>query len=404
MYRRRRRKRPVILLFAVLAIAVGITVFFIMNSGILSYRKGIRAFHQNEYEKAAEYLKCAIEKKRDNAEYLIAYGMSLIETGDYENALSQFQAVISDKDSKTDAENNKKANRGMGICYFFAKNYENSIKYFDYALDIDALDDLDLDILKYKADALVYLGSYEEAVMIYNDIISRQDYSDDMYLKRAYALTQKGDVEDAVADYDCVIEHTKDNFDAYLGAYTLLMKAEEDEKADSYLEAALSVEPDTTQEKLKYAVIQYYFYGITDKAVASLEQLIQENEPEAYFYLAKISYAEEDFEQVSSYLNSYVSTGNVEHKAEAYEMLGRCAMLSDDYDTALTWFEIGITCNDAKWTQTLRKDQIAVYEHLSDFDTAYTLATEYLADFPDDQEIIRELQFIETRLSNRMVE
>lgn len=399
MYRRRRRKRPVILLFAVLAIAVIITVFFIMNSGILSYRKGIRAFHQNEYEKAAEYLNGAIEKKPDNVEYLIAYGMSLIETGDYENALTQFQTAISDKDSKKTAENNKKANRGIGICYFFAKNYENSIKYFDNALDINALDDLDLDILKYKADALVYLGSYEDAVVIYNDIISRQDYSDDMYLKRAYALTQKGDIEDAVSDYDCVIEHTKDNFDAYLGAYTLLMKAEEDEKADSYLEAALSIEPDTTQEKLKYAVIQYYFYGITDEAVASLEQLIQENEPEAYFYLAKISYAEEDLEQVSSYLNSYVSMEKAEHKAEAYEMLGRCAMLNDDYDTALTWFETGVACNDAKWSQTLRKDQIAVYEHLADFDTAYTMATEYLADFPDDQEIIRELQFIETRLS-----
>lgn len=399
MYRRRRRKGPVILLFAVLAVAVCIAVFFVMNSGVSSYRKGIKAFHQNEYEKAAEYLKSAIEKKPNNVKYLTAYGMSLIETGDYVNALSQFQTALSDKDSKTADENNKKANRGIGICYFFAKNYENSIKYFDSALDIDVLDNLDLDILKYKADALSYLGRYDEAVEIYDDIISRQGYSDDMYLKRGYASTQNGDVENAVADYDSVIEHTKDNFDAYLGAYTLLMNAEEDEKADAYLEAALSVEPDTSEEKLKYAVIQYYFYGITDEAVASLEQLIKENELEAYFYLAKISYAEEDFEQVSSYLNSYVSAENVEYKAEAYEMLGRCAMLRDDFDEALIWFETGIACNDAKWSQILRKDQIAVYEYLSDFDTAYTMATQYLADFPDDQKIVRELQFIETRLS-----
>ena len=154
-------------------------------------------------------------------------------------------------------------------------------------------------------------------------------------------------------------------------------------------------------ERLKYAVAQYYFYGITEEAVESLEALVDEKEPEAYFYLAKISYAEEDYEKVSSYLNSYVSEKNAKHLVEAYEMLGRTAMLGKDYHGALKYFESGIACNDAKWTRTLKRDEISVYEYLSDFEKALDVANKYLADFPDDQEVIREVEFIKTRLNKQ---
>lgn len=408
MYRRRRRRRrrrmPTLVLILLIALAVGAFLIFFYAGGKSSYRKGMKAFENGRYEQAESYLEKAISKKSNNRNYRYAYGMTLLQNGQYDEAINQFERVISEKDTKKALKLNKETYRGMGICYFFAKNYENSIHYFDAALEINELYYINVDILKYKAQAETYLGNYESAIEIYSEIIKEDGYSSDMYLKRAYSYVENDNVADAVADYDYVIEKDEDAFDAYLGAYSVLMKEEEDEKADSYLEAALKIEPDTTDEKLKYAVIQYYYYGITEEAVASLETLVEEGEPEGYFYLAKISYAEGDFDQVSSYLNSYVSAENIEHLAEAYEMLGRSAMLKKDYTEALKWFETGIACNDIRWTQTLKKDQIAVYEYLSDFAKAYEVAKEYLADFPDDQNIKRELEFIKTRLSKNEME
>ncbi|SES72679.1 tetratricopeptide repeat protein [[Clostridium] polysaccharolyticum] len=406
MYRRNRRRYRRnrildVLLVMFLFFLVLTSVFLVMNRGYLSYQKGKRAIRKELYQTAAECLQKATKREPSNKEYRIVYGLALAGNGEYEDALKEFDKGISKKNTSKAAKRNKKAYRGIGICYFFAKNYENSIINFDKALKIDALEYLNLDILKYKADAQLHLGHFENAVEVYTHIIKNEKYSDDSYLKRAYAKAEGNRVDDALEDYDYVIEKNSRNFDAYLGAYTLLAREEQEEKADSYLQAALKVKPVTLDEKLKYAIVQYYFYGITDEAVESLQKLVEEKQTEAYFYLAKIAFSEEEFEKVSTYLNSYVSTEHAEHLAEAYEMLGRCAMLVKDYERALNCFSDGISCNEVKWTRILKKNQIAVYEYLSDFDKAYDIATEYLTDFPDDQEIIREVEFIKTRLNRK---
>lgn len=405
MYRKRRsrrRRRMSALVFVLpVIILVGVAVFFGLNGGIVPYLKGKRAISNGNYTKAVEYLKQASKKQPDNKKYSVAYGVALVGSGEYKDAFEELEKAVSSEKSEKADKINKQAYRGMGICYFFAKNYVNSISCFDKALAINELEYLNLDILKYKADSQLHLGQYEDAVKSYSDILKKDKKNEDMYLKRAYAEAQNGEADKAVADYDYVIRENKSNFDAYLGAYNLLMKEEQDEKADSYLKAALEVKPDEVNEKLKYAIIQYYYYGITDEAVASLNKMIDEKETEAYFYLAKISYAEQDLKKVSSYLNGYVSEKDSENKAEAYEMLGRCAMDAGKYEEALKLFQNGIQENDIRWTRTLMKDQIAVYEHLSDFDKAYEVTMNYLADVPDDQEVIRELEFIKTRLSKK---
>lgn len=402
MYRRRRRRRRRVSLLVLLmpvVLILAASIFLLFNGGILSYRKGLKAIQKEQYVEACQYFKKASAKKPDNADYHIAYGLSLTGSGEYEAAIEEFNKAISEEQSSKVQGKNKKAFRGMGICYFFAKNFDNSVIYLDKALSIRELDYLDLDILKYKADAQLHLGNYEDATEIYSKIIKEEDYKETLYLKRAEAESASGDVEAAISDYDYVISKSKKSYDAYLGAYMLLMNAEKEEKADSYLEAALKIKPDDADEQLKYAVIQYYFYGIKDEAVESLEKLIEEGKSEAYFYLAKIHYAEKEMDQVSSYLKEYVSKKDAERLAEAYEMLGRCSMLVEDYRKALEWFETGIACGDSRWTQKLRKDQVAVYEHLSDFEKAYQITEQYLLTYPNDKEMLRELEFIKTRLS-----
>ena len=56
-----------------------------------SYQKGIQAMQAGKYEDAGKYLKNAIKKNGERAEYYIAYGMYLNEQGEYDEALKQFK-------------------------------------------------------------------------------------------------------------------------------------------------------------------------------------------------------------------------------------------------------------------------------------------------------------------------
>ena len=217
MYRRqRRRRRRVPLLFLLIPIVLIIvgSMFFVLNRGIISYRKGVKALQKENYVEACQYLEKASLKMPDSQAYQIAYGLSLTGKGEYEAALKEFNKAISDKDTSKVQIQNKKAYRGIGICYFFAKNYENTIIYLDKALAIKELDYLNLDILKYKADAQTHLGEYESAVKIYSKIIEEEGYSESIYLNRADAKSALGDIEGANADYDYVISKSEHNYDA----------------------------------------------------------------------------------------------------------------------------------------------------------------------------------------------
>ena len=48
-------------------------------------------------------------------------------------------------------------------------------------------------------------------------------------------------------------------------------------------------------------------------------------------------------------------------------------------------------------TQTLKFNQIVAYEYLGDFDQASVLMKNYLQIYPDDQDAIREYEFLKSR-------
>ena len=127
------------------------------------HRSGKKHFESCDYAKAAEDFSSAIKINPDNARYYIDYGMSLIALGEYDKAIEQFDFVYKDRNIKAVLENNKRALRGKGIAYYMMGKGKKAINYFNQALEIDLLTELDMDIIEYKDNSLIIEKEYEEA-------------------------------------------------------------------------------------------------------------------------------------------------------------------------------------------------------------------------------------------------
>ena len=77
--------------------------------------------------------------------------------------------------------------------------------------------------------------------------------------------------------------------------------------------------------------------------------------------------------------------------------LGMCKLEGGDALSALDYFEKALALEDPSMTQVLKFNQIAAYEYLGEFEQANILMKDYLAIYPDDQDAIREYEFLKSR-------
>ena len=148
------------------------------SQGKQYYKQAGEYAKEGSYEEAASYYEKAISENSQKAEYYIDYGVTLIELGNYEEAITQFnKAILSSEDKIVDPDNqitrknNKNAYRGKGIAYYDNHDYKNAITFFEYALEIDELPDMNSDIRSYLADSYKLNGDYEDAIATYTTIL-----------------------------------------------------------------------------------------------------------------------------------------------------------------------------------------------------------------------------------------
>ena len=77
--------------------------------------------------------------------------------------------------------------------------------------------------------------------------------------------------------------------------------------------------------------------------------------------------------------------------------LGMCKLQGGDAKSALEYFEQALALEDPSMMQVLKFNQIAAYEYLGEFDKANVLMKSYLQIYPDDQEALREYEFLKSR-------
>ncbi len=146
---------------------------------------------------------------------------------------------------------------------------------------------------------------------------------------------------------------------------------------------------------------EFFAEGNYEEAKAEFELATKEEEEEldeVYLGLALCYWELGEYESMElafdmAYVNGATMTGS------SRNMLASLALQEEDYETALTYIEAGLTCagNSDELTQELMKNEIICYEMLQDWETAYEKALAYCVAYPDDEEAAAEAEFLATR-------
>lgn len=124
----------------------------------------------------------------------------------------------------------------------------------------------------------------------------------------------------------------------------------------------------------------------------------EQNKADSYRGLGIALWETKDYKGAKEALENALEEGS-EKTGTIYNLLGSCELLEGNMEEAIAYFEEGLKAegNDDELTQAMRYNCIFAYEKLGDMETAKNLLTEYVADYPEDEEALKEAQFLETR-------
>ena len=252
--------------------------------------------------------------------------------------------------------------------------------------------DLEEDISCYLASAYYKMGDYENAIATYTNVLQISKKNDDLYYLRGVVQLEAGNLEAAIQDFDKSVSLNAKDCDRYINIYKALAQAGEKERGKTYLEQSSSLLKDKqTYEKGR---ILYYMEDYSG-AVSILESLSEAGDNGATLYLGKAYEALGDMNYAASLYEKYLQTD--ETNGEVYNQLGLCKLNQGEYETALNCFQKGIATGDGEVMQELLFNEASAYEYVSDFSTAKTKFSEYLAKYPNDEAAKREYEFLKTR-------
>lgn len=323
-------------------------------------------------------------KKSDD----VSLGMAAIQEASYDTAVEYFNHSIEEK------KNLQLAYRGLGMAYMNLGEYEAARDSFIQALQQGSffVNDIEEDISCYLASAYYKMGDYENAIATYTNVLQISKKNDDLYYLRGVVQLEAGNLEAAIQDFDKAVSLNAKDCDRYINIYKALAQAGEKERGKTYLEQSSSLLKDKqTYEKGR---ILYYMEDYSG-AVSILESLSEAGDNGATLYLGKSYEALGDMNYAASLYEKYLQTD--ESNGEVYNQLGLCKLNQGEYETALNCFQKGIATGDGEVMQELLFNEASAYEYVSDFSTAKTKFSEYLAKYPNDEAAKREYEFLKTR-------
>lgn len=360
-------------------------------------KNGEKSLTEGDYIKAAECFASAMSINPDKADYHINYGTALIKLGEYDKAISVLDAAYMDKDMSIIKKNNKKILYGKGIAYYHIRQYDNAVKEFEKALEIKTLSELDNDIMLYMAEAYQASGLYTEAVDKLSKLLKQNDKDAFLYAKRAECYKLAADTDSSLSDYEQAIKLEPDKYEYYFAKYNLLEEKGDKAGALAVIAQVEKLEQAADIDKLSKALIQYY-QGKYDTALSTLEECHTDGYKEAAYFIAEIYRIRKDYTNAVYYYEKYIADKGTD-LPKAYNQIAVSLIKTGDYEGALKYIEKGLANNNKHLDRILRRNEIIIYEYLGRYEEARARLNDYLKDYPDDEEAVREAVFINTRIA-----
>lgn len=327
---------------------------------------------------------CNTNKSTEN----IQQGFEAIRALKYEEALTCFEAATQGM------ENAKAIARGQGIAYLGLAKYKEAIEQFITALSYsdEFVDDFDFDTNYYLAIAYFKSGQPDKANDVYSAILDLRDDREAHYLRGIVLLTL-GELEKAETDFQIALEKHKEDYDMYIDIANAYIENGYEEEGKAYLQSALGNSDKKMSDYEKGRL--YYYMGDYENARNYLEASKDKKDADTVLLLGQSYEKLGDYNYAASIYSNYLT----EHPENVliYNRLGMCKLQGQDAESALKYFEQALALEDPSMTQVLKFNQIVAYEYLGEFEQASVLMKNYLAIYPDDQDAVREYEFLKSR-------
>jgi len=308
-----------------------------------------------QYDEAIEYLNIALDTGEDERLIYRSMGIALIGKSDYSGAIEAFDASLS---------------RSEGI-----------------------VNKMDIDINYYLATAYAKLGNVDEAIKIYDTILSLESNEVNAYYLRGVLYAQKEELNQAQADFDKAISLEPTDYDMLINIYQILLDNGYKDVGTLYLQSAIGSE---TKKMSDYEKGQVCFYlEDYESAKTYLEKAVESEGEDAALFLGRTYEYLGDPNYAVSVYSAYINQQDA--SAEIINQMGICKMNMEDYAGALSAFQLAMKAPDCQIMQSLKFNEIVAYEYMGDFEKAESLINSYIKLYPDDAEAKREASFLKTR-------
>lgn len=285
--------------------------------------------------------------------------------------------------------------RQKGISLMENGNYEAALVEFQNALDcsLGEVGEAEMDICFYKAEALYKLGDVDGAMKTYTAIINFNE-SAKAYFLRGNLYYSQGKEKEALADYAVAVEQEQKDYELYIGVYEALSAHGKDKEAQGYLNQALEISGNSAYDKMQKGRINFLL-GEQQTAISLLNEAVKGKEKTAYYYLSEIYDALGDEKACEENMLAYMESG----VADSYNLFNIANDLlgKGKVDMAIECLNSALKLEKVPNKQMLMKTLVIAYEQNRDFEAAKELMTEYMKAYPDDKEAKREFTFLETR-------
>ena len=310
------------------------------------------------------------------------------------NGTDKQEALTSFSSAEQEGKHLVESYRGSGMAYMALGEYDKAVEAFDRAVDLtkEKQKDVRKDILMYKATALYQSGDYEGAAKVCDTIQTFGDSADAYYLQ-GLCYMELDEKDKAGVDFTTAVKLSPQDYDLLLNIYECYDDKNLSAEGDAYLQQALAINSDDSEDIYQKARI-YYFLGDYDDAKTELNKMADSMDERSTMLLCRTYMKQDDTahaRQLYQYMDKYGET------PEAYNGMVLCDIADENYDSALENITKGLALSNDKGKQDLYFNEIVVYEKKLDFATAKEKAAEYVKNYPADEAGIRENNFLKTR-------
>ncbi len=285
----------------------------------------------------------------------------------------------------------------LGIKQMQEENYKDAVNSFQKALDqsLGRIRAQELDVCYYKALAQYKSGDTKAAIETYDNLIDYDGKNWEVYYLRGSVLLADGQNEAALKDYAQAVSLNESDAKLYGHISENLQNAGEKDQAQSYLEKGLQIKPSSAADYEGLGEL-YALKGDTENAASMYNQAAEKGEDSAYLSLGKMYAANDQMDEAKAAFQKYMD--KYPKDADALEQLGEIAAESGDYADAATYYKKSIENAADAQRKGLQKELVAMYEKSGDFSSALETAKAYVADYPDDADMQKEYEFLQTRV------